>query len=209
MKSALFAVAGLACVAGAQVYPQVRMLQPSEYSTEYSVIDDGSTVNPEFTGMSYDALAFVAPVTENNINPGGTITEDYVSIQTDTDYLSIHRFVGGVAVAGEVIEFLFFNAGGNFVDGYGVQLNTAGLTNVWTVTINSDVFVPKEGFLVMRSAATNTGLANWRNKVAAPAIGTTAGNVFRWNMEVRDIPAPASLALMGAAGLIAGRRRRA
>jgi len=209
MKSALFAVAGLACVAGAQVYPQVRMLQPHEYSAEYSVIDDGSQTNPEFTGMSYDALAFVAPVTEHNINAGQTITEDYTSIQTDTDYLSIHRFVGGVAVANEVIEFLFFNAGGNFVDGYGVTLGSAGLTFIWTITINSDVFVPKEGFLVMRAGATNTGVANWRRKVAAPAIGTTTGDVYRWNMEVRDIPAPASLALMGAAGLIAGRRRRA
>ncbi|MCC6284290.1 MAG: hypothetical protein IT439_03150 [Phycisphaerales bacterium] len=209
MKSALFAVAGLACVAGAQVYPQVRMLQPGEYTAEYSVIDDGSTVNPEFTGMSYDALAFVAPVTEHNITAGQTITEDYVSIQTDTDYLNIHRFVGGVAVANEVIEFLFYNAGGNFVDGYGVTLPSAGLTFVWTITISSDVFVPKDGYLVMRAGATNTGVANWRRKVAAPAIGTTTGDVYRWNMEVNDIPAPASLALMGVAGLISGRRRRA
>jgi MYXO-CTERM domain-containing protein len=216
MKKAitLMAVAGLAAVASAEL-PQVRQLVPGvDFTLSYEANDDGTTGgnNPEMTmtGMSYDALAFVAPVSENNIAPGASLTEDYVSIQTDPDYLAIHRFVGGVAVAGESIEFRWFDGNNNFMGGYSVSLPSAGLTFVWTITINaaSTLQVPKQGSMVMTNPVTNTGIANWRSKVAPPAIGTTTGVVFRTNMEVRDTPAPGALALLGLGGLAAARRRR-
>lgn len=205
---AIVAVAGLAAVSAAEL-PEVRLLVPGvDFTLSCEVVDDGGVVNPAVTGMSYDALAFGGTVTETNVNPGGSIIEDYVSIQSDTDYLKIHRFVGGVAVANNVLEWRFFNAGGNFVGGYGIPLPTPGLSNVWTITILSDLLVPKEGFLAMTSPVSNTGLANWRKKDVAPAIGTTVLPTHRWNMEVSDVPTPGALAVMGLGGLVAARRRR-
>ncbi len=206
-KAAVFALAGLAGIASAQLHIDQSQIRDINYSLSYEAVDN-DTVSPEFTGLSYDALAFVAPVSENNFNPGNQVQEDYVSIQSDADYLNILRFVGGVSTVGDTLVFGFFNAGGNLVDAFSVSFGSAGLTFVWTITINSDIFVPKEGFLVIQSAATNTGPANWRSREAAPAIGTTTGAAFRWNMEVSDVPTPASLALLGLGGLAAGRRRR-
>ncbi|MBX3363278.1 MAG: PEP-CTERM sorting domain-containing protein [Phycisphaeraceae bacterium] len=212
-KLVLTALAGVAFAAGAQLQlpdaSKLKVIDGVNGFATYSPIDnEANTSSPEFTGMSYDALAFGGTVTETNFNPGQFISEDYVSIQTDQDYLQFLRFVGGVSTVGDRLNFYYFNAGGNFVDGFSVAFGQAGLTFIWTITINSDVFVPKAGFLVIESAATNTGPANWRKKNVPPAIGTTTGDVFRWNMEVSDVPAPASLALLGLGGLAAARRRR-
>jgi hypothetical protein len=168
---------------------------------------------PEDVGVIYDSLAFAGNVQTPTTGPGGAITEDYDSISTSPSTLSVFQFVGGVETAGHVVFFLYFDNTNTFVDGFGVQLPSAGFTFIWTITIGdpTSIDVPDNGFLTLQAddGTNNPGgvptNAAWRFKDVAPAIGTTAGDVYRMTMTV--IPEPASLALLAVGGLLALRRR--
>lgn len=184
--------------------------------TRHPLSDSTDVVFPtEDVGVVYDSLLFEGNVETPTTGPGGAINEDYVSTITSPSTLEQFIFVGGVETADNVIFFNYFDTDSQFVDGFGVLLPSAGLTNIWTITLTdpTSVSVPAAGFLQLQADdGTNNpgGLptnAAWRFKDVPPAIGSTTGDVYRMQMTVIPEPACASLLLLGTLGLVIRRRR--
>lgn len=149
---------------------------------------------------------------------GGVVAAaDYDSIADDDINMGIFQFVGGVANAGEVLFFDFFDAGGTFYDSFGVQLSQGG-NFIWTITLATPQIALDSGFVQMvaddGSAVINsTGV--WFINSEAPTIGSALaadGNLPTgpgdYKFAIEAVPAPASAALLGLGGLVATRRRR-
>ena len=181
-------------------------------------VGDESAITRPLTGRSegivYDAMLFEGNVQTPTTGPGGFIDEDYVSTITTPSTLREFMFVGGVETAGHTVFFNFYDTSNNFAGGFGVSLPSAGFTLIWTITLDdpSAINIPAAGFveLVADDGTNNTdGMptnAAWRYKDIGPAIGSTAGDVYRMKIDV--IPTPGALALTGFGGLLAVRRRR-
>ncbi|MBL0927739.1 MAG: hypothetical protein IBJ11_08820 [Phycisphaerales bacterium] len=128
--------------------------------------------------------------------------------------LSAIRFVGGVTAANGVLFFDYFDSGGNFVNGFGVQLPSAG-DFIWTITLApATIQVATSGFMQITA---NTGTnGRWFFTTTAPtvggnAIGTGTGAGLtpqRYNAFELSIPSAGTGALFGLAGLVGLRRRR-
>ncbi len=217
MKTAsLMIVAGLAASANAQL-----LLDSSQYTatatsfTADNLNSDVTISNPvESVGVVYDSMLFEGNVQTPTTGLGGSIVEDYVSIIDSPSTLAVFQFVGGVETANHVVFFNFYDTSAQFVSGFGVRLPSASLTSVWTITITdpTSIAVPAAGFveLVADDGTNNPDLlptnAAWRFKDVAPAIGSTADEVYRMSLDV--IPAPGSAALLALGGFAAMRRRR-
>lgn len=145
--------------------------------------------------------------------------DDYDSIgaAATTIDVSTYRFVGGVAAAGGILFFEFYDTSSAFVDSFGVQLANPG-NFIYTITINSypgGVVVPESGIHQVVANAGTTG--QWFLSDAAPTIGTqsnvfggASGGALNHKFEINGdyVPAPATAALLGLGGLAAIRRRR-
>ncbi len=195
--------------------------------------------SPEFAGVAYSnltnsvegffSIANTAPVANGALDV--VSSTDYQSIAPNGGFLEQFRFVGGVNAAqtdpflppnpGGVVFFDFFDAGGNFVDGFGVNLSQAG-NFIWTINISSEVAVAAGGFVQMAfddenlfgaGAATR---AQWFVTADAATVGNNLnaeftsplGNGLHHAFEMTLIPAPGAVAIMGLGGLMAARRRR-
>lgn len=141
--------------------------------------------------------------------------EDYTPIaaMTMTEELQEFKFVGGVANAGEVAFFDFYDAADNLVDSFGIQFSQGG-NFIYTITIGSVVNVPAGGEVWMwvdDGSVLTPSTGQWFAGDAGPTIGgpddplegTFAGYVQ--NFEI-TVPEPASLLLFGLAGLFIRRR---
>lgn len=149
----------------------------------------------------------------SNVNPLGVA--DYQSVATNNIAMDEFTFVGGVDVAGETVFFDFFDAGGNFVDGFGVALSQAG-NFIWTITIGGGVEAAAGGFVQMSidTGGFVNGNGQWFLSDGVAAVGDAlaedagGGNNFNFGITGTEVPAPGAFALLGLGGMVASRRRR-
>lgn len=147
--------------------------------------------------------------------------DDYTSTASGaTTNLASLVFVGGVTNAGETISFQFFNQDGTLANDSGPLALPQGGNFIWTITFgaqpdgsDSTFQIPTAGILQL---TVGTGTGRWFLTSAAPTIGSNvtgfgAGSTTPLPYQafsLTAVPAPASLALLGLGGLVAGRRRR-
>jgi hypothetical protein len=141
---------------------------------------------------------------------------DYQSIATNNIAMEEFVFVGGVDTVDAVIFVDFFDAGGNFLDGFGVALPEAG-NFIWTITTGG-LEVAAGGFVQMNiDDGTNgpLGLGQWFLNDTPAAVGDALaadidGTAFNFAFSINgfEVPAPGAAALLGLGGLVATRRRR-
>ena len=146
--------------------------------------------------------------------PAGTGSlgfDDYDSILPGGyDVLTDLKFVGGVTTVGGTLTFNFFHPDGTAISNFSVTLPQAG-NFIWTIdTIN--VLIPTDGIMQITAGENTTG--QWFLSATAPTLGTQSstfgganGGAFSHRFELQ-VPAPGAAALLGLAGLVAGRRRR-
>ena len=147
--------------------------------------------------------------------------DDYQSIAPGGGLMSEFQFVGGVDTVGGVMFFDLFDAGGAFVDGFGVALPSAG-NFIWTINItNNDIAFAGSGFV--QTSVDDDGAfgpatgGSWfltaddatvGDNLASAGFSSPAGADLNHAFQINAIPAPASAALLGLGGLAAARRRR-
>lgn len=221
---AVVMAAGLAGTAVADIAPfDVASIDRSSM-TIYS----GAAVQATPIGAESGAL-FTAGTAYENMDPGNGFlafppatgvlgTADYDSAADDDINMGAFRFVGGVAAAGEVIFFDFFDAGGVFYDGFGVQFPQGG-NFIWTITLATPQITQDAGFVQLFAddgSAVVASTGQWFLSDAAPTIGSAgaadatgpAGESLNHKFAIDAVPAPGSIALLGLGGLAAARRRR-
>jgi hypothetical protein len=137
------------------------------------------------------------------------------------DFMTSHQFVGGLTGnSGDsgVMFFTFFTASGTPYDSYGVALPADG-PHWWNITITGGMYIPSDGITQAWVNDTNGAFGGftaypgyWWYSEGAPTVGTndSAFGAFapNYNMQVINVPAPASLAMLGLGGALAVRRRR-
>ena len=159
---------------------------------------------PVFSAIPGPYAAFAAAT-------GSLGFDDYDSILPGGyDVLTDLKFVGGVTTVGGTLTFNFFHPDGTAISNFSVTLPQAG-NFIWTIdTIN--VLIPTDGIMQITAGENTTG--QWFLSATAPTLGTQSstfgganGGAFSHRFELQ-VPAPGAAALLGLAGLVAGRRRR-
>lgn len=218
---AMVLVAGVAGTAAADIAPFDATAIDRTGMTIYSgdaVIAaplDSATSALFTAGTAYENMALGTNFVTSSGAAGGVAgTADYDSAADDDINMGAFRFVGGVAAAGGVLFFDFFDSAGNFYDGFGVQLSSGG-NFIYTITLTTPQLVQDSGFVQMFAddgsvlVATN---GTWFLNNEAPTIGS-AGAIdvapdLDYKFAIDAIPAPGSVALLGLGGMVAARRRR-
>lgn len=142
--------------------------------------------------------------------------DDYDTGFTGMQTLDTFSFVGGVAAAGEVLFFEFYDSASNFVDAFSIAFGGGG-NFIYTISGGGGAPIgtafDSAGIVQVIADAGSTG--QWFLADAGPTVGTEdaffGGNfdgIYSHNFELNGIPAPGALALLSLGGLVATRRRR-
>ena len=159
---------------------------------------------PVFTALAGPFAAFPA-------STGSIGFDDYDStLPSGYDVLTDLKFIGGVTTVGGTLTFNFFHPDGTAISNFSVNLPQAG-NFLWTIdTIN--LVIPTDGVMQIVAGENTTG--RWFLSATAPTLGTQSstfgganGGTLSHRFELQ-VPAPGAAALLGLAGLVAGRRRR-
>lgn len=172
------------------------------------------------TGSVYDSVP--GPYSAFGRAAGQAAFDDYGTSVTDpTMLLAQFKFVGGVNTAGQGLRVNFYDSTATLSNFFTTTLSSGG-DFVWTITLgaqpdgsDSTFAVPNNGFVEVVVNSDATG--RWFFTSTAPGVGTndiTAGTGGQLTTQMYNafgliaVPSPASLALLGAGGLLASRRRR-
>lgn len=215
-KTAIATIIAAAGIASADV--NLESVDRSGYqtftasATEIGTQNRGGVAPTQYDNIAAGPGGYVA-FPPSNTNPIGTA--DYQSVATNNIVMDEFQFVGGVDAVGGTVFFDFFDAGGNFVDGFGVSLSEAG-NFIWTIDLAGAFEAASGGFVQM--SVDDGGFvvpnAQWFLSDGAPAVGDAlaedagGGNNFNFAIVGSEVPAPGAVALLGLGGLVASRRRR-
>ncbi|MBX3410191.1 MAG: hypothetical protein KF859_09935 [Phycisphaeraceae bacterium] len=200
MNKMCFALA-LACAAGANA-AIVAVPTP---------IDDATVFTPR-SGVVFSNI----PGPYQAFPAGGGVLgfDDYQSTMVNNaEELQSIRFVGGVTQAGMVLQFQFYTENAILLSSFNVALPQGG-NFIWTISpLGAGNFTAaKNGFMQIVAQGNATG--QWFLTGTAPSVGTSdptvggAGGTLNHAFELVT-PTPGTMALLGAGGLVAIRRRRA
>lgn len=208
------AVVGMASSVAAEIDRSGMVIYSGE-AVQTRSLSEATPANRGVPGTFYSNMDSGSGFQAFPADTGVLGTADYVSTAAGPITLSEFRFVGGVANAGEVYFFDFFDTAGNFVDGFGVQASMGG-NFIYTITIGSEVIVENAGFVQMSADDGSVLVAStgqWFLSDALATIGdqgladANPGLDHKFEITGDAIPAPASAAVLGLAGLAARRRR--
>jgi hypothetical protein len=143
--------------------------------------------------------------------------DDYASTATGAGGIfPLHsiRFVGGVEVVGGILDFFLLDSNEQTVSSFGVQFPNAG-NFIWTITLTNPLPAANSGFFQVQTRDLTTGQwfatvtpANPGSNSFSSGYGSTFDPQRIGAFELREVPAPGALALLGLGGLFAARRRR-
>ncbi len=147
--------------------------------------------------------------------------EDYTLSNPAVNLMTSFVFTGGVANAGEVLDFNFFDSAMNPTQGFAVLLPSGG-NFIWTITLGTPFVVPSVGFVEMEFDTTRTqnmGVGaggTWfiaSNDVSigsSPLDPSALGVGNNYAFAINAIPEPASAGLIGMVllGGFVSRRRK-
>ena len=192
---ALAAAAGTAAAIDVSAQPLTSQAGYGERATPiFSAIPSPYVAFPAGTGvLGFDDY--------NSTLPGGTY-----------ETLTTLRFVGGVTAVGGRLDFNFRQNDGTLFSSFFVNFPSAG-NFIWSIGTDANpigTLIPADGILEIVADANTTG--QWFLSTGVPTLGTedrAIGSVTTHSHRFElSIPAPGAAALMGLAGLVAGRRRR-
>ncbi len=159
---------------------------------------------------------------DTEVNSNGELevagVADYTSVSSGDFGLDQCVFVGGLDQAGGVMFFDFFSSAGDFIDGFGVQLDEAG-SFIWTIDLSETMDIASDGLVRMSiddedlAGAGSMAAGRWflgNNGATVGDAGLAEGDPdFNFAFELNsNVPAPGSLAVLGLGALGASRRRR-
>jgi hypothetical protein len=201
------------------------LLSADQYTLDKIPLGSQSTrATDVYNGIEFNSNYF-APTTsvgyigfddyDTSTAPGG-------SYGGGVDFMTRHLFVGGMTGGtgdSGVMFFTFFTEFGTPFDSYGVVLPADG-AGYYGITITGGMYIPSNGIAqawVNDNPANFGGAFNvypgyWFYSEGAPTVGgnDSAFGAFApfYNMHTIEVPAPASLAMLGLGGALAVRRRR-
>lgn len=196
-----------------------RILDPRAYTITATPMSDQSTPGSRGIGWSnIDMVGGPYSLTQTNaIFPA----EDYqcsAAVWPSTTFtLTSFKFIGGVAAVNNVLFFDFYHSnvvpnGANYYDYVGVMLPQAG-NWIWNITLSTAKTIDTNGFMDMDATYTATTTGTWYADSSGPSIGTSnpgpysAGTIpVTTAFEFTGTPEPASILLLGIAGLLLRRR---
>jgi len=122
------------------------------------------------------------------------------------------RFVGGVAEAGQGIQFFFLDSNGITLNSFTTTLGTAG-NFIWTLDLPETNLKDDAGFFAIQAPSGSTLTWFLTDTADLGFTETTGANdgefaTSAFAFELRNLPAPGAAALFGFAGLAASRRKR-
>lgn len=142
---------------------------------------------------------------------------DYTSISSGNISMEAFKFIGGSDVGNALVFFDFFDAGGGYVNSFGVILPQGG-SFIWTINLGTPLDVAAGGFVQMvvddedLYGYGSVAAAQWFLGNAGASIGDAgapeASPDFNFNFEIVGVPTPGVPALLGLGGVAAVRRRR-
>jgi hypothetical protein len=131
--------------------------------------------------------------------------EDYNLPTVASPILTEFQFVGGVAAAGQILWFDFYDDMGTYIDYAGVQFPQGG-NYIWTITIGTPFAIPDGGYMSMTADSYySSSTGTWFMTQDPPAVGTTDG-LENYAFSLTVLPEPASLLLVALGGLFLRRR---
>jgi MYXO-CTERM domain-containing protein len=200
MNKMCFALA-LACAAGANA---AIVATPSP-------IDDTTVFTPR-SGVVFNSI----PGPYQAFPAGGGVLgfDDYQSTMVNNgEEVQAFRFVGGVTTAGMMVQVQFYTENAILLSAFNVTLPQGG-NFIWNVTGLGalNLTAAKDGFVQIVAQGQSTG--QWFLTATPATVGSSdptvggAGGTFNHAFEIVT-PTPGTMALLGAGGLVAIRRRRA
>lgn len=224
MKTRNLAIAALMLGAGSAIAAPVSLSQADRsgynvYSAYSSALRGGGPFSL-YSDLDAGPDGYVA-FPDTDIDSDGELENagvaDYNSISAGDISLTQFQFVGGVNQANGIVFFDFFTSGGDFIDGFGVQLADEG-SFIWTIDLSESIDIASAGLIRMTvddenlAGGGSTAAGRWFLGNAGASIGDAglaeADPNFNFAFALNsNVPTPGTLALLGLGGLCTSRRR--
>jgi MYXO-CTERM domain-containing protein len=223
MKYVIGTIASFAIVGAAAASPLGLPTVSSDFLTAHSISDGQLVFGGGFTTDTPGSQVYDSGIADGTADNWGPFTGSVTDSVIRDDYtalsggeLTSFQFVGGVANDGEGITIFFLDADEEVVSGVNVTLPQGG-NFVWTINLRDAGFeMADSGFVQIQhqdggnvtwfvTSALNIG----DNVFTSEPTGSWETTMYAFSMYATAVPAPGALALLGLAGLVGTRRRRA
>ena len=194
-----------------------RLVDPSAYSLTYEPIGSGSGPRDPIGWSNIDQTGNISGIQGTNTIVG---YEDYQSSTAvwgsgPTFTLTTFKFIGGVSAPNQVVFFNFYDSattpdGLSYYLYIGAQFPNAG-NYIWTLNLSTPQTVDTNGFIEFDANDYGYGVPTLTifEDDSGPSVGTSAAapnDPYTCSFEFQGTPEPASVLLLGLAGLLIRRR---